>query len=96
MTTTAAESATESLRGRVLTGVLWKATTRFFAESSSAVVTVILVRLLTPHEFGLAGMVLVMSSIVPTFSGLAFGEPSFSGELSRSWTNRRSSGRASR
>jgi O-antigen/teichoic acid export membrane protein len=36
-------------------------------------VSVILVRLLTPHEFGLAGMVLVLSSIVPTFSGLAFG-----------------------
>ena len=73
MTTIEPVSATESLRGRVLTGVLWKAATRFFAESSSAVVTVILVRLLTPGEFGLAGMVLVMSSIVPTFSGLAFG-----------------------
>src|SRR6185437_10580799 len=46
---------------------------RFCFEGSKIAVSIALARLLTPHDFGLAAMVLVLSSIVPTFAGLAFG-----------------------
>jgi O-antigen/teichoic acid export membrane protein len=65
--------ALPDLRARVLRGVAWKTASRALLESSKLVVGVLLARLLTPHDFGIAGMVLVFAGIVPIFSGLALG-----------------------
>jgi O-antigen/teichoic acid export membrane protein len=61
------------LRSRVLRGVAWKGVSRTFVEISKLVVAVVLARLLAPHDYGVAGMVLVFAGIVPIFSGLALG-----------------------
>jgi O-antigen/teichoic acid export membrane protein len=65
--------APADLRARVLRGVAWKTASRALLESSKLVVGVLLARLLTPHDFGVAGMVIVFAGIVPIFSGLALG-----------------------
>jgi O-antigen/teichoic acid export membrane protein len=65
--------ALPDLRARVLRGVAWKTASRMLLESSKLVVGVLLARLLSPHDFGVAGMVLVFAGIVPIFSGLALG-----------------------
>src|ERR687886_509348 len=70
---TAQAPAVPDLRARVLRGVAWKAASRAFVEVSKLAVAVILARLLTPHDYGVAGMVLVFAGIVPIFSGLALG-----------------------
>lgn len=70
---TAQAPVVSDLRGRVLRGVAWKAASRAFVEASKLVVAVILARLLAPHDYGVAGMVLVFAGIVPIFSGLALG-----------------------
>jgi O-antigen/teichoic acid export membrane protein len=51
----------------------WKTASRALLESSKFVVGILLARLLTPHDFGIAGMVIVFAGIVPIFSGLALG-----------------------
>src|SRR4051794_19449745 len=66
-------SALPDLRARVLRGVAWKTASRALLESSKLVVGVLLARLLSPHDFGIAGMVIVFAGIVPIFSGLALG-----------------------
>lgn len=58
-------------RAPVLRGVAWKAATRVVFEVTKLVVAVILARLLTPREYGLAGMVLVLMAFVPVLSGSA-------------------------
>jgi O-antigen/teichoic acid export membrane protein len=65
--------ALPDLRSRVLRGVAWKTASRALLESSKLVVGVLLARLLSPHDFGIAGMVIVFAGIVPIFSGLALG-----------------------
>lgn len=59
------------MRARVLGGVAWKALSQGVLVASHVVVAVILARLLTPHEYGLAGMVLVFSTLIFIFSDLA-------------------------
>lgn len=55
----------------VLGGLAWKALSRTLFELTKIGVAVALARLLTPHEYGLAGMVLVLVSFEPTISGNA-------------------------
>jgi O-antigen/teichoic acid export membrane protein len=61
------------LRARILKGFAWKAGSEGALQISKIVVAIVLARLLTPHEYGLAGMVIVFASIVPIFSDLALG-----------------------
>jgi O-antigen/teichoic acid export membrane protein len=61
------------LRSLVLRGVGWKLLSQVVLQSSRIVIGVVLARLLTPHQFGLAGMVIVFSSFVLVFSDLALG-----------------------
>ena len=61
----AASSVTESFRGPVLRGLAWKTATRALFEISKLVVGVTLARLLTPVEYGVAGMVLVLVAFEP-------------------------------
>src|SRR4051812_26677465 len=61
------------LRAQVLSGVLWKIGSQGFRQGSRLIVALILARLLTPEQFGVAAEVLVISSLVTVFSDLAFG-----------------------
>jgi O-antigen/teichoic acid export membrane protein len=69
----AAPAPADGIRGRVLRGVAWKGTSQLFLQVSRAAVAVVLARLLAPHDFGIAAMVLVFSSLVLVFSDLALG-----------------------
>jgi O-antigen/teichoic acid export membrane protein len=66
-------SAAPTMRSRILRGLAWKVFSGGFRQVSQMAVAVILARLLTPHDYGLAAMVLVFSSLVIIFSDLALG-----------------------
>jgi polysaccharide transporter, PST family len=55
----------------VLRGLAWKTVSRGMFEVSKIAVAVVLARLLTPHEYGIAGMVLVLTAFQPVLSGTA-------------------------
>jgi O-antigen/teichoic acid export membrane protein len=61
------------LQSSIMNGLAWKATSQIVLQLSRVAVGVTLARLLTPHDYGLAGMVLVFASLVLVFSDLAFG-----------------------
>lgn len=61
------------LRAQVVRGVGWKVLSQGVLQASKIVVALVLARLLAPHDYGLAGMVLVFSSLVFVFSDLALG-----------------------
>ena len=61
------------MRSRILSGLAWKVFSGGFRQIAQMAVAVILARLLTPHDYGLAAMVLVFSSLVIIFSDLALG-----------------------
>lgn len=63
----------KSLRSPVLRGLAWKGTSQIFLQASRLVVAVILARMLTPDEYGLAAMALVLASLVIVFSDVALG-----------------------
>jgi O-antigen/teichoic acid export membrane protein len=65
--------ARASLHGLVLRGVAWKAASRVLLQLSRFVVAIILARLLTPEEFGLAAMVLVISGLVVVVGDAGLG-----------------------
>jgi O-antigen/teichoic acid export membrane protein len=62
-----------SMRSRIMRGLAWKAFSTAFRQLSRIAVAVVLARLLTPHDYGVAAMVLVFSSLVIVFSDLALG-----------------------
>jgi O-antigen/teichoic acid export membrane protein len=63
----------ESLGSAVVRGIAWKGASQIALQVSRLAVAIILARLLAPHDFGLAGMVLIFSSLVIVFSDLALG-----------------------
>jgi O-antigen/teichoic acid export membrane protein len=65
--------AGDTMRGRILSGLAWKVASQVFRQLARVAVVVILARLLTPAEYGLAAMVLVFSSLVLIFTDLALG-----------------------
>jgi O-antigen/teichoic acid export membrane protein len=62
-----------SLRDRVMRGLGWVAASQLLMQLSRACVAVLLARLLTPEQFGVAAIVLVFASLVLVFSDLALG-----------------------
>src|SRR3954454_17429194 len=69
----AVEASAESLeasglRGKVLSGLGWKLVSQIFAQGSRFGVSLLLARLLTPHEFGLAAMAIAFSGLAMIFS----------------------------
>ena len=66
-------SSTLDVRANVLRGLLWKGLTLGSQQFSRIAVGLILARLLTPHDFGVATMVLVFSSLVIPFADLGLG-----------------------
>jgi O-antigen/teichoic acid export membrane protein len=63
----------DSMRAKIASGLAWKVVSQVFRQLSRVAVVVILARLLTPAEYGLAAMVLVFSSLVLIFADLALG-----------------------
>jgi O-antigen/teichoic acid export membrane protein len=63
----------DSLTRKVAGGVAWTLATQAVTQLSRIAVGVVLARLLTPHEFGLAGMAIVFANLLSQFNdfGLA-------------------------
>lgn len=59
------------LSGPVLTGIKWKGTSLLLREGSRLAVGILLARLLTPDEWGLAGMALVVSALLSMLTDLS-------------------------
>lgn len=68
-----AAQPTDRIRSQVLRGIAWKVVSQLVRQGSRAIVAIILARLLAPHDFGLAAMVVVLSGLVLIFSDLALG-----------------------
>ena len=64
------------LTGAVVSGVRWKAMTRVVSSLTRLLVLVILARLLTPTDYGIAGMAIVVTSFA-----LIFTDPALSAAL---------------
>jgi O-antigen/teichoic acid export membrane protein len=64
---------TRDIGGQVLSGLGWKLISQLVQQGTQVAVAVLLARLLTPRDYGLAGMVLVFSSLITIFSDLALG-----------------------
>ena len=62
-----------NLTGSVMSGVKWKAATQVVSEGTRIVVAVVLARLLTPADYGLAGIALVVAGFVTIFTDPALG-----------------------
>jgi O-antigen/teichoic acid export membrane protein len=63
----------DSMHNRIRSGLAWKVASQVFMQLSRVAVVVVLARLLTPAEYGLAAMVLVFSALVLIFTDLALG-----------------------
>ena len=61
------------MRASIASGLAWKVVSQVFRQLARVAVVVILARLLTPAEYGLAAMVLVFSALVLIFADLALG-----------------------
>lgn len=65
--------ANNSLKDIALKGVMWSAIDRFASQGISFIVSIVIARLLTPHDYGLVAMVAIFISIAQAFvdSGLS-------------------------
>jgi O-antigen/teichoic acid export membrane protein len=61
------------LTGTVVSGVIWKATTRGVALVTRVATVVVLARLLTPTDYGVAGMAIVVASFAAILTDPALG-----------------------
>jgi O-antigen/teichoic acid export membrane protein len=61
------------LRRRVLRGLVWVGASQAGGQLIRALVAIVIARLLTPSEYGLAALALVFASLVMVFSDLALG-----------------------
>jgi O-antigen/teichoic acid export membrane protein len=69
----APEAAMVGLRAKVARGLGWKLLGQGFAQVTSVAVGILLAHLLTPRQFGLAGMALVFTGFAGVFTDLALG-----------------------
>lgn len=69
---TTAESKRRQIRHAMITGVRWLATARLIAQASSWVITLVVIRLLTPADYGLQAMVAVIYSLILLISQTGF------------------------
>ena len=61
------------IRGSIVTGIKWKIIAQVASEASRVIVTLVLARLLSPGDYGIAGMALVCSSFVELFADPGLG-----------------------
>ena len=71
--TTAERLEEDSIGSRIQSGVAWKAGSQALLQVSRMVVALILARLLSPHDWGLAAMVMVFSGFVVIFTDSSLG-----------------------
>lgn len=64
---------TDSISSRIRSGVAWKLGSQLILQVSRMAVALILARLLTPDDWGLAAMVIVFSGVVIVFAESALG-----------------------
>lgn len=62
----------ESLKQKTAKGVLWSAIEQFSVQIIQFVLGLIMARILSPHDYGLVGMILVFISIAQTFVDSGF------------------------
>lgn len=67
------EPSHPDMRGRVVRGLVWVGASQVGLQLTRAAVAIVVARLLTPQEYGLAALALVFSSLVLVFSDLALG-----------------------
>ena len=63
----------DSLGGRILSGIAWKAGSQVTLQLARMGVALFLARMLSPHDWGLAAMVLVFAGFVVVFTDSALG-----------------------
>lgn len=61
------------MTGAVITGAKWKMLTLLVSEGSRVVVALVLARLLTPEDYGVAGIAIVTTSFIVLFTDPALG-----------------------
>jgi O-antigen/teichoic acid export membrane protein len=66
-------SSSMDIRSRVLRGLVWVVASQAGLQITRAIVAIVVARLLTPEEYGLAALSLVFASLVLIFSDLALG-----------------------
>jgi O-antigen/teichoic acid export membrane protein len=71
--TTESQASSVSIGSRIISGVAWKAASQITLQLSRIVVALILARLLSPDDWGLAAMVVVFSGFVVVFTDNALG-----------------------
>ena len=62
-----------STKQRLVSGVLWMTVVRALSQSITWVITIFVVRLLTPADYGLMGMALIVSGFLTLFSEVGLG-----------------------
>lgn len=62
----------ESLKQKTAKGVLWSSVEQFSVQIIQFVLGLIMARILSPHDYGLVGMILVFTSIAQTFVDSGF------------------------
>jgi O-antigen/teichoic acid export membrane protein len=67
------DGPSDGIGSRILSGVAWKAGSQVTLQVSRMVVALILARLLAPHDWGLAAMVMVFAGFVVVFTDNALG-----------------------
>ncbi|HEU5243078.1 MAG TPA: oligosaccharide flippase family protein [Gaiellaceae bacterium] len=68
-----AAAVSPSMGSAVLTGFGWKVATVLVSDVTRIAVAVVLARLLTPADYGMAGMAFIFSGLATIFSDLALG-----------------------
>ena len=71
--TPAEQRASDGIGSRILSGLAWKAGSQIVLQITRMAVALVLARLLSPHDWGLAAMVLVFSGFVVVFTDNALG-----------------------
>ena len=61
------------LRQATVTGFAWKALAELVVQLTRIVILVLLARILSPHDFGVAGIVLAFGVLIPVLSDMALG-----------------------
>ena len=64
--------AKESLKNKTIKGTAWSAADAFLGQGVSFVVGVILARLLSPEEYGLIGLCLIVNTVLAGFVDSGF------------------------
>lgn len=63
----------ENMKGRVLSGLLWKFSERILAQLVTLIVSIILARLLMPDEYGAVALIMVFISLANVFVSSGLG-----------------------